>query len=100
MLAASNLKGMWTPNVILTGTVVIDQTAFRWAVTDGFAQQLMVSHPALGTQIEPLTASPESQARLTGRAMLRDAANSAAIGYVDELDDRSMLYGDPEPTIY
>jgi hypothetical protein len=30
--------------------------------------------------------------------MLRDAANSAAIGYVDAVDDAPMPNGDPEPT--
>jgi hypothetical protein len=91
---------MWSRNVILTGTVVVEQTAFRWAVTDGFAQQLMVCHPTLGAQIEPLNASPDSQARLTGRAMLKDAAKSAAIGFIDKFDDAPMPSCDPEPTIY
>jgi hypothetical protein len=90
---------MFTSTVILAGTVVIEETAFRWSVTDGLAQQLMVSHPTLGTQIQRVTASPESQARLIGRQMLRDAALAAAIGFIDAVDDVPMPTGDPEPTI-
>ena len=61
---------MFGSTIVFTGTVVIGETAFRWSVTDGQAQQLIVSHPTLGTQIQRLTASPDAQARLVGRAML------------------------------
>ena len=84
----------------MAGTVVIDQTAFRWAVTAGPSQQLMVSHPTLGVQIEPLKDSPESQARLAGRAMLKDAAYAAAVGFIDGVDDAAIPNGEPEPRIY
>jgi hypothetical protein len=92
--------GMFTNTVILTGTVVIEGSAFRWSVTDGLAQQLMVSHAILGTQTQPLAASPASQARIVGRAMLKDAAHAAAVGFVDEFDVAPISNGDPEPTIF
>ena len=60
-------------DINMAGTVVINQIAFRWLVTAGQSQQLVVSHPTLGLQIEPLKDTPESQARLAGLAMLRDA---------------------------
>jgi hypothetical protein len=88
------LTFMWTSTVILTGTIVIEGTAFRWLVTDGLAQQLTVSHPTLGTQTQPLASSPAAQARTVGRAML-----GAATGFLEAVDDGPMLDGDPEPTI-
>jgi hypothetical protein len=90
---------MFGGTIIFTGSVVIGETAFRWSVTDGQAQQLIVSHPTLGTQIQRLTASPDSQARDIGRAMLRDAANAAAMSVIDAVDDVPVQTGDPEPTI-
>jgi hypothetical protein len=85
---------MWTSTVILTGTVVIEGTAFRWLVTDGLGQQLTVSHPTLGTRTQPVTENPESQARDVGRALL-----GAATGFLEAVDDAPMADGDPEPTI-
>ena len=73
---------MWTSTVILTGMVVVDGTAFRWLVTDGAVRKLTVSHPTLGTRTQRVTASPESQARVVGRAML-----GAARGLLEAIDD-------------
>ncbi|HUQ51067.1 MAG TPA: hypothetical protein VM692_02525 [Gammaproteobacteria bacterium] len=61
---------MFTSTIILSGTVVIEGTTFRWWLTDGVAQQLTVSHPAHGTQTQPLEGDPESHARVVGRALL------------------------------
>jgi hypothetical protein len=68
--AASNIAGRWTSTVILADTVVLEGTAFRWLVTDGLHQQLTVSHPAFGTKTQPLTRSPDRQARDVGRTMM------------------------------
>ena len=86
---------MFTSTVILAGTVVVEGTAFRWSVTDGRAQHLMVTHPTLGTQTRELTASPDAQARAIGRAMLV----SKAVGFLEAVDDGPMPDSDPEPTI-
>jgi hypothetical protein len=65
---------MFTSEVVLAGTVVIEGVAFRWSVTDGLAQRLTVTHPLFGTETRALTASPDSQAGDIGRQMLqRDA---------------------------
>lgn len=90
---------MFTSTVILTGTVVIEGVAFRWSVTDGRSQQLMVGHPTIGTQTQTLTASPDSQARDVGLAMLKSAAHAASVGFLEAFDDAPMPNGDPEPTI-
>jgi hypothetical protein len=90
---------VWTSTVILTGTVVVEGTAFRWTVTDARAQQLTVSHPTVGTQTQLLRANPEAQARAVGRAMLKNAARAARIGYIDAVDDIPTADGDPDPTI-
>lgn len=88
---------MWTSTVILSGTVVVEGTVFRWSVTDGLTQQLMVSHPTLGSKTEPLTGSPESQSRAVGRSILNNPARAAAIGLIDAFDDTPILDGDAEP---
>jgi hypothetical protein len=61
---------MFTRDVILAGTVVIEGATFRWSVTDGRAQRLTVHHPRLGTRVEPLAGSPEAQARAAARQIL------------------------------
>ena len=61
---------MFTNTVILTGTVVVEGAAFRWVVTDGFAQRITVSHRWFGTCVEQLVGSPERQARAAGRKLL------------------------------
>jgi 2-methylaconitate cis-trans-isomerase PrpF len=94
-----HLSIMWTSTVILSGTVVVEGTAFRWLVTDSLAQKLTVSHPTLGSKTEALTGSPESQSRDVGRSILVDKARSAAIGFVDAFDDAPLPDRDPEPTI-
>ena len=91
---------MFTSSVVLAGTVVIEGVAFRWSVADGLAQHLIVSHPTLGTQTQALTDSPESQARDVGRAMLKNEAHAAAVGFIEAVDDAPMPDGQPEPTIF
>jgi hypothetical protein len=88
---------MFTSTVVLAGTVVIEGVAFRWSVTDGVAQQLTVSHPAIGTHTQKLTASPHAQARAVGRAMLNSTLGVAAIGYIDADEDVASLADDPDP---
>ena len=85
---------MFTSTIILAGTVVVEGKAFRWSVTDGRAQHLTVTHPTLGTQTQPLTASPDSQARAIGRGMV-----IAALGFLEAVDDTPMPEGDPESPI-
>ena len=75
---------MFTNTVIFTGTVVIEGVAFRWSVTDGFAQRLTVSHKWFGTQIEQLVGSPDAQARSIGRKLLR---GEISLPDVDAVDD-------------
>ena len=91
---------MFTSTVILAGTVVIEGAAFRWSVTDGLAQQLTVSHPTIGTQTQTLTASPDSQARAVGRAMLKGEVGTASAGFLEAFDDVPLPGGDPESTIF
>jgi hypothetical protein len=86
---------MWRSTLILNGTIVVDGVEFRWSVTDGASQQLTVSHHTLGIQIGPLTGSPDSQARVVGAAMLRDAAQTARVGYFDAVDEWRMPSGIP-----
>jgi hypothetical protein len=89
-------SGMWSGTVILTGTVIVESTAFRWCVTDGRQQHLTVYHPTLGEQTRPLVASPESQARIIGRSMLL----SSLVGLLEQVDDApTTADGEPEPTI-
>lgn len=74
---------MFTSDIILAGTVIIEATAFRWSVTDGFFQRLTVSHRILGCVARPLTASPASQARAIGREMLM----RSTISVLEAVDD-------------
>jgi hypothetical protein len=75
---------MFTNTVILAGTVVIKGVAFRWSVTDGFAQRLTVTNEGLGTRVEQLTGSPDTQARAMGRAILRGEINLPDVDVVDD----------------
>jgi hypothetical protein len=75
---------MFTSTVVLAGTVVIEGVAFRWSVTEGWTQRLTVGHDKLGMRSEPLAGSPESQARVIGRAIL---ARAVRIPEVDVVDD-------------
>jgi len=75
---------MWTSTVILAGTVVVEGAAFRWWVTDGFAQRLTVRHARLGTRMEQLFGSPHAQARGIGLAML---AGGISVPDVDVIED-------------
>jgi hypothetical protein len=77
---------VFTSTVILTGTVVIEGVAFRWSVTDGFTQRLTISNERLGTWVEPLAGSPDTQARAMGRAMLRGEINLSDIDIVHDFD--------------
>jgi hypothetical protein len=61
---------MFTSTIILSGTVVIEGTTFRWWLTDGVAQRLTVSHPVHGTETRPITGNPEAHARAAARALL------------------------------
>ncbi len=83
---------MFTSNALLAGTVVIEATAFRWSVTDGYSQRLTVSHRILGCATRPLTASPHSQARDIGREMLlRSSMMSRVRKDISEESDESRL---------
>jgi hypothetical protein len=84
---------MFTSTIILSGTVVIEGTSFRWWLTDGIAQRLTVSHPAHGTETQPLTANPESQARAVGRAMLAGMARPDVTADTAPLDSDSKTRG-------
>lgn len=77
---------MFTRDIVLAGTVVIEGVAFRWSVTDGYVQRLTVRHPTLGTRVEQLVSSPEAQARAAGRQIL---AGKVTIPDVDVADDVS-----------
>jgi len=79
---------MFTSTVVLAGTVVIEGVAFRWSVTDGFAQRLTVSNKRLGTRNEQLVGSPEKQARAMGRAIL---AGDVSVTEVDGVDDVAFV---------
>jgi hypothetical protein len=79
---------MFTGTVVLAGTVVIEGVAFRWSVTDGFAQRLTVSNKRLGTRNEQLVGSPEAQARALGRTILRGGGR---LPDVDAVDDFSQV---------
>ena len=86
---------MFTSDVILAGTVVIEGTPFRWSVADGIAQQLTVYHPTLGARTQRLTKSSDAQARAIGRRMLV----SKTIDLLEAVDDYPMPNGDPVPPI-
>jgi hypothetical protein len=75
---------MFTNTVILSGTVVIEGVAFRWSVTDGFAQRITVSNERLGTRVEQLVGSPDTQARAMGRAILQGEITLPDVDVVDE----------------
>jgi hypothetical protein len=61
---------MFTSDLILRGSAVVEGVTLRWWVTDGLRQWLTVSHQTGGTQTRRLVQSPESQAREIGREML------------------------------
>jgi hypothetical protein len=73
---------VWTSNVILRGAVIVEGIAFRWAVTEGLAQRLTVTHAMHGARTEALNRSPDSQARAIGRAMLHAARPCPSTPYL------------------
>jgi hypothetical protein len=91
---------MSTNTLRLNGTVIVEGVAFGWFVTNGESQQLMGRHCTLGTQIGQLTESPESQAHVVGATMLRDAARTAGVGYIDAADELPMCNGHLESTFF
>jgi hypothetical protein len=78
---------MYTNTVILAGTIVIEGVAFRWSVTDGFAQNLTVCHPTLGSRVERLVGSPDAQARAAGHQLL---AGNVSVPEVDTVHDVTL----------
>jgi hypothetical protein len=62
---------MFSDTIILSATVLVEGTRFRWWVTDGAKQWLTVSHLTHGTVTVPLDRSPDPQARDMARELMR-----------------------------
>jgi hypothetical protein len=63
---------MFSSAIILSATVLVEGTKFRWWVTDGAKQWLTVGHPDHGTVTLPLSRGPEPQARDMARELFQN----------------------------